>query len=389
MGRRPRGVRAIGRARLLDRAGRYSDAVAELREWTAAHADDGEAWDLLGRIHARAGRPRAAVDAFGHAATLGVQGAASRLDAARAQAAPAAEPSAGSQHDSDGNSTVRLGAMADVMTADGVRLGGGVQRLTISDDVDEVRGTDFFARLASRPAPGVRFNAEGGAVAFGAPLLGGTSWTAPHGELRLRLRAPAAGPSLELRAQHGALGYAPMLVGNRVTRTEVRATAELPAGPLRIRGTGRTGRVAATGEEGNARNGYEAALVAPLGDRVQLSGQYRVLGFQRASLAGYFAPRRAETMEGGLYFEAGEDGPLSLAADLGAGAQRVAEQGANVGRWTRALRAWGYASLALGPGRALYLELEAYDAPFAPEGVTTAGNWRFTALSAGVRWALR
>lgn len=380
----------IGRARLLDRAGRAGDAAAVLRAWTAQHADDGGAWDALGRTLARSGRPRAAADAYGHAASLGVPGAATRLEAARAQSAFVAEPLAGSQRDSDGNATNRLGVLAGAMVADGTRLGGGVQRVTIRDDLDKVSGTDVFASLSARPSPAVRVEAQAGATLFGAPVLAGAApWRAPRADVRLRLRAPLEGPSLELRAQHGALGYSPTLVANRVTRTEARATAEVPLGALRLRGAGRAGRVEATGEGANARTGYDAALVAPLGGRVQLSGQYRVLGFQRASLAGYFAPRRAETVEGGLYLEAGDDGVLALAADVGGGAQRVAEQGANPGRWTRALRAWAYASLALGPGRALYAELEAYDAPFAPEGVTTAGSWRFTALTAGVRWALR
>jgi len=128
--------------------------------------------------------------------------------------------------------------------------------------------------------------------------------------------------------------------------------------------------------------------------------QYRLVGYQRASAAGYFAPRRAETVEGGVYIEFGEDGPLSIAADVGAGRQRVAEYRAvgvpggpprstAPGPWSRVLRAWGQASLSLAPSRSWYVEVEAYDAPFALEGVATTGNWRFLSVSSGLRWALR
>jgi hypothetical protein len=46
-------------------------------------------------------------------------------------------------------------------------------------------------------------------------------------------------------------------------------------------------------------------------------------------------------------------------------------------------------SFALAPGRALWLETEAYDAAFAPEGTATSSSWRFVSASLGLRWALR
>jgi predicted Zn-dependent protease len=58
---------ALGRARLLERAGRPDDAAAELAAWTTRHPDDGEAWDLLGRSWMRSGRPREAASAFENA----------------------------------------------------------------------------------------------------------------------------------------------------------------------------------------------------------------------------------------------------------------------------------------------------------------------------------
>lgn len=381
---------AVGRARLLERAGRSGQAMAELTRWTERHANDGEAWDLLGRAALRSGRPGAAERAFARAESAGqVRGAADRRAYARALAAPAVEPIVGYQRDSDGNRATRLGGVADVMVRDGARLGIGAERLTIGDGVTSTDGVSAFGKLSSRVSPGARLDVQGGAVRLASLVAGAGAWTTPQFDARLRLRAPLGGPSLELRAQRLALGTAPILVENRVTRTEGRATVEIPAGLFRLRGTGRLGAMEAMGESGNARYGADGALVLPLGEQVQLSGQYRVMGFQRASLAGYFAPRRAETVESGLYVETSGEGALSFAADVGVGAQRVAAQGANVGKWTRSLRGWGYASLAMGAARALYAEVEAYDAPFAPEGVATSGTWRFVSLALGVRWGLR
>ena len=388
---------ALGRARLQLRAERPDRAIVELSTWTARHEDDGEAWDLLGRASLRAGRPRAAALAFafavggtgGAGGAGGVHGAAEREALARSLAALAVERVAGYQRDSDGNRVSRLGGVTDAMVADGVRVGVGAERLTIGDGVTESSGLAAFSRISARPAPGVRVEVQGGVVRLANPAGGTGDWTTPQADARLRVRAPRGGASLELRAQRLALGTAPVLVANRVARTEGRATAEIPAGFLRLRAGGRVGRVGASGEAANTRLGAEGGVVAPLGDRMQLAAQYRWMGFERASLAGYFAPRRAETAETGVYFETGGDGPFSLAADLGGGAQRVAEQGSGVGRWSRALRAWGYGSVSLGAARALYAEVEAYDAPFAPEGVATSGTWRFVSVGVGVRWALQ
>ena len=143
---------AIGRARLYQRADRPSDAAAELTRWTARHADDAEGWDLLGRASLRSGRPQRAERAFARAEALGgVKGAGNRRRYARALAAPAVEPLGGYQRDSDGNRTTRIGGLADVMVADGVRLGAGGEHLVIGDGVTSSSGDAVYGRLSSRP----------------------------------------------------------------------------------------------------------------------------------------------------------------------------------------------------------------------------------------------
>lgn len=376
----------VGRARWEERADRPDVAMHDLEAWTSGHATDGEAWDLLGRAALRAGRPRTASDAFTRANAAGIAGAAARASHAAALATPAVEPIAGYQRDSDGNRSMRAGGIADVMVTDGMRLGVSGAALSIGDGMISAKGAEGAVRLSARPTALVRVDLQGGALQLASLVPGGPAWRTPQADVRLRVRAPLGGPSLDLRAQRMALGAAPVLVEHHVVRTEARATLEVPAGPVRVRTSGRAGQLHALGEAPNGRLGAEGAIVLPLGSAVQLSGQYRWLGYQRASAAGYFAPRRAETAEGGLYVEHDGEGPVSVAADLGGGVQRVARQGETPGGWTRSLRAWGYAGIALAPARALYAELEAYDAPFAPNGAATSGSWRFVSLSLGMRW---
>src|SRR5688572_16774212 len=384
----------IGRARLLDRAGRSLQAADELGAWLTRHPDDGEAWDLLGRARMRGGRPRVATDAFARAAKLGVRGAEGRLRSANAAAAPVVTPEWASLGDSDGNRTTRFGGTIDVAPVDGLRLGAGLRQEAIESDIEHVRGTSMLVRVAAVASPGVTFNAEAGAVRYGGsraehgPPNESDSWATLQAGARLRARMQARGPAMDLRIERTALGFNPDLVSNQVTRTEVRAVIDVPVGVLRARGAGRFGRMAAAGESPNGRVSLEGALLMPLGG-VLPSVLYRVSGFDRPSTAGYFAPRRVETMETGAYLEAGEDGPLSLAADLGGGLQRITEHGAPAGSWTRVWRAWAQGAVALGPSRSWSIEVEAYDSPFALEGASAAGSWRFLSVSTGLRWSLR
>lgn len=412
---------AIGRARIESRAGRSRAARQTLANWTAANSEDGEAWDLLGREQLRAGRPRTAAHSFTNAQRAGfTRGVENRLRVAHSQSGAAFEPIVGYQRDSDGNSTLRTGLSADVMVVDGTRLGGGLRRGSVRDAVASLQVTDLSLRLASRPTARLRIAAEGGIARFDdissdsvipatgppappggppsappgqrppvAPLAAASSWTEPRADVRLRWRGMPNAPALELGAQHLPLGTAPRLVANHVTRTEARAMLELPAGPLRLRSSGRAGVVSASSEAANRRLDGAAALALPLGTSAELSARYHAVTYARESFAGYFAPRVAETMEGTTYLDLGADGPLSFSADLGAGVQRTALQGEDVGRWKAAFRAWTYLSLVLGPARALWLEVEAYDAPFAPLGVAAAPSWRYVALTTGLRWAIR
>src|SRR5260370_5031255 len=113
----------VGRARVLARAGRTDAAVLAYRRWLAGHAADVEAWRELGREETRAGRPELAAQALERAQTIAPDATtAGRLELARAAAAAALIPLFGGSHDSDANTTLRLGG-TDALAADGpVRL---------------------------------------------------------------------------------------------------------------------------------------------------------------------------------------------------------------------------------------------------------------------------
>jgi tetratricopeptide (TPR) repeat protein len=400
---------ALGRARILQHAGHSARALQVLEEWTSAYSNDAEAWDLLARQQRRVGRPRGAIRSFTRADSLrSVPGVASRLQAAQAAAAPAVEPFGGYQRDSDRNTAQIAGFRGDVMVADGVRLGLVARRGEVGDDTASAMSTGVHAVLDARLAPETRFNLEGGARRF--EDAAGVSWTHPEIDARLRVRGAARGPALELRGQHLTLGVGSALVSNQVTRSELRAGLDLPLGALRLRPGGRVGvvnasiPVAPTGlpqppngpravvprtAETNTRFGFDAALALPLTPAFEWSAQYHTLAYERASLAGYFAPRFAETLESGIYTEVGTDGPISLAADIGGGVQRIAPHGEAAGGWSAAFRVWSYAAIPFRPGRSLWAEVEAYDAAFAPVSVATSSSWRYIAFTVGLRWSMR
>ncbi len=379
---------AVGRFRVHSRAGRREAAIAVLGDWLSRHPDDAEGWDLLGREQVRAGRPGSAERSFNNAVALGRGGdVAERLVNVRSARAFAVEPIGAYERDSDGNRTARVGVAVDGPVADGVRVGVAGARGEIGDGVLAMPVTSGEVRLAARPHSTLRLDFAGGAARHD-PGASGAPWTAATGEARLRWRAPAGGPALEVRGQRMPLGTTPLLVVTEAVRTEARGSLDLPAGPLRLRGGGRAGTIRTTGQS-NTRTGVSGAVVYPVGWQGELTVQYHRLAYADPTEAGYFAPRLAETIEAGGYVELGEGGGVVAAIDLGAGAQRTAEHGALAGPWKPSLRAWGYLAVPLAPGRDLRVEFEGYNAPFAPEGVTTSSTWRFVSLSAGLRWAFR
>ncbi len=376
-----------GQSRAIYRLGVLASNDEEALEWfkryVALEAADAWGWVAVGDKSLRLGLAVEARESFQRAAALAPQAAdvQQRLVKGRLSAAPTIEPQGGYSRDSDGDHTTKAGASGSIALHGGWRFGARVTRSAIGDGVGTATLDEAALSLAGRPRPAWRFDFSGGPARLVQSDAG--SWVTVLGDARMRLRARSA--ALELRLNRIALGTTPRLVANHAVRSEAKLGFELPAGPLRLRADERVALINVTGEDANRRVQTSAAVVLPVGWRGEFSVQYHQTGFRRPSTSGYFAPRRVETIEGGTYWDLGGDGAISVSADLGAGAQRMALQGSAVGPWKVALRGWAALSIDLTRALQWRTELEAYSAPFAPVGTSTAPDWRYGSLNMGLQ----
>ena len=213
--------------------------------------------------------------------------------------------------------------------------------------------------------------------------------TLPSARLRYTWRDVDGRGRLDLRATRALLDASSVLVRNSVVRSEIGGEGELRiAGPLVVRALARGASV---------RSSFDANSRATLGGRLvltsallgELSAGAQQLSYAHFSAAGYFAPRWARTAEAGLYREMESGSGATLALDIGAGAQRVAEWGAAAGRWSPAFRGWAALGIPIAPGRELRVEVESYDAKIGSETATAASRWRYASGSVSLRWHLR
>jgi hypothetical protein len=363
-------------------------ALDWFRKYTELEPDDAWGWVAVGDKYLRLGKAVEARRSYERAAKLApkAEDIRERLARARLRAAPGLEPLGGYERDSDGNSTWRAGLGADMAIRGGFRLGARAWQANISDGFSSAKINTGILRLEGRPSMAVRTELSFGLSQFIIPET--ASWTTPVADFRFRWRSPEGSPAVDLRVQRLALGTTPLLVANRAMRDEARFSLELPLGALRARVGGRAAMIESLVEEANTRLQGDAALVLPMGWQGEFSVQYHQLGFSRASTAGYFAPRRVETLEGATYWEVGGNGRVSLALDLGAGIQRLAKQQEEIGPWKLALRGWSMLSVDLASSVQWRVEAEGYSAPFAPVGVVTAPNWRYFSVTASLLFRL-
>ena len=379
----------IGRARVLARAGRTDAAVAGYRHWLDANPSDAEAWGELGRQRLRQGRERDAALAFERAQTIAPDPTvARRLAVARAAAAAAITPLASGTHDSDGNTTLRLGGTGELASWGPMRLGLTASRTAIADGVTTTGRQDLILGAAWRPGAAWQVQASGGASRLDA-ASGRSATILPTGQLRARWRVPGAGPIVDLRARRDVLDATPLLAANRVLRTELGATIELPvARVFKLRGISRTVALSDSAEV-NHRTTLAGMVAVPVTPSVEVSAQFHTIRFAHPTTAGYFAPRLVQVAQAGSYLEFETARGILLVFDIGAGVQRVADQGAAIGPWGRALRLYSLIVVPLAVGRDLRLEFDGEQSAFANELATTGGaQWRYVSVAMSLRWAL-
>lgn len=376
----------LGAPRMYVALGATGQAIRLYEAWLAAHPKDADVWLELATAYDRARWWPLAVTALERAIALRPDDPrlVQRLANARRRAAPALIAGLLAVGETD-ISTWGPAVAAEVGAGDRARVGGFFRQRRLTSFGETGTSDRLGGSFAARPVPEVQIDAGFGGV-----------WLRPDGadhmvkpELSARVRRIAGlanGPGVDVRATHGPLDLTPELIGDPVTSSLVSGTVDVPVGTtLRLRGLGRIGWLNRR-EEHNVRSGIGGGGAVRIADGARVTGQWQQIRNSLPTATGYFAPERAELIDGGVEFEREFDA-VSVAIDAGAGVQRVQKGGEPMGGWARALRAWGFVAWSVAPGRQLLVEFEAYDSQVATI-VQTAENWRHASVTVSFRTAL-
>jgi tetratricopeptide (TPR) repeat protein len=360
-----------------------ADALAWFKRYAALERTDAWGWMAVGDRSLKLGLNVEAREAYRRAVALAPSDADARqrLERALLRAAATVEPLVSLARDSDGGYTHQYGLGGDVSMRAGWRLGARFRQSNMGDRQSEASLDDGVVRAELRNPNGWRLNFSGGLAQLSSRRAG--RWATLLGEARARRRGPNG--AIDVQVRRFALGTAPVLVNSHAVQDDARIGLEVPVAILRLRAGERVGSISAEGEAANRRLQTDAVAALPFGWRGEVSVQLHRVAYEHASKAGYFAPRRVETIESGTYWDLWGDGAVALSVDLGAGAQRLALQGAAPGPWKAALRCWSALSVDISRTLQWRVELEAYSAPFAPIAASTAPDWRYASLNTGLQ----
>jgi len=379
-----------GLGRILRDAGRTDELVKNYEEWTSRQPKNSEAWSELGRARQRAKRYAEAADAYATSLALKDSDRTEELlDKALVQTAFSLRPFFGRSDDSDQNRITLRGLEGEWQLTQRSRLGLHAERNEVSDPFSS--GTADALALIAKWQPRSTLNLDGfaGNARLSPDQQGQKGTNRPWQGLRVRWTSPADGPAAELRVRKAPLIATPGLVAQPVELAEIKAGLDLPlSGPFRARARSQRGRLEAATDV-NYRTGYQFGPVYRWRPAQEIGVFYSELGYAYPSAAGYFAPRRAQTVELGTYIEYEGLSPLTFALDAGAGQQRVEKQGEDIRDWIATYRLWALVSWALKPGMNLELELEHYDSPVAGNAAAPTANWSYNAATLSLRFGVR
>ena len=372
-------------------------ALSWFKQYAELEPDDAWGWLAVGEKSLKVGKLREALAAFERAAKLApdAEDIQEGLVEGRLRAASTLGPIGGYSLDSEDFRVVRYGAEGGIPLRAGFRLGGRVVRSDLKGKLLKATIDEFLVRLEGKPCLALQLDLTAGLTSSAAQGMGFAgrfkvnSFVTPEADLRVRWRNPDRGPAFDVRLQRMPYASTPALVVSRAVQNDARIGLELPVGPLRVRGMGRASLIETERETSNKRFQADAAVVLPFGWRGEASLQFHTLGFERASSAGYFAPRSVQTLEAGTYWELGGEGRVSAELDVGIGIQRLAKQREAVGPWKPAFRGWGYLAVDIVPTIQARLEAEAYSAPFAPVQAVAAENWKYLSVGVGLLFRMR
>ncbi len=411
----------VGRARVLARVRHTDAAIAAYERWLGGYDRDAEAWRELAVQQRVAGAHGAALASLERARALDTRTEARReidRDIGRNRTAMRAtlEPLAGGSRDSDGLMTTRAGVVVASPLMGTMRASAGASIRRAGDGTRARTSQELTAGAQFRPRAQLRFELAGGISRadrsaidtastdpVGGPGRGprapigrtgapGTSayQAYPAGRARMIWRRPGDAVAVDARAGRQLLDASPFLVAQGVLRDEVSAAVDLRVlGPMRVRGFVRTAAIHNNADERNRRDIIGGALAfVPAAYEVTIRAQR--LRYDAPTNLAYFAPRYVNGAELTTYLERESGSGTTLALDLGAGAQQVADWQLADASWSPTLRGWAQVVVPLAASLAAGAELEAYDSRIGMEGTSLElpdSRWRYGSASVWMRVA--
>jgi len=380
----------VGLGRILRNAGRTDELVTTCEEWVSRQPQNAAAWVELGRARQQARRYPEAAEAYARSLVIKKDERTQELlENMLAESAFALRPFVGRSDDSDDNTIRRYGLEGDWQLTDRSRLGLHAARAEVRDPFSSGTADEFAVIARWQPRSLLKLDGLAGIARLAADQPGQTTTSHPLRRLRLLWRSPEEGPAAELRLTQNPLIATPGLVAQPVDLTEAKGSFELPlAGSLLARVRGQSGQLDSTTDV-NRRSGYQLGPVYRWRPAAELGLSYGELGYDHPTDAGYFAPRRIQTVELGTYIEYERLWPLTFALDAGAGRQCVTRQGEDTCGWIGTFRLWALVSWALKPGVHLDLELDHEDSPVAGDAATPTSQWKSDSAILSLRFGVR
>ena len=380
----------LGLGRILRDTGRTDELIAVDEEWVSHQPKNAAAWLDLGRARQKARRYPEAAAAYAQSLAITQDDRTQALlDNVLAESALSLRTYAGRSVDSDDNKITRSGLEGDWQFTPRTRLGLHAEHADVTDPYTSATADEYALMARWQPRALLKLDGMAGIARLNAERPGQPSTTHPLRRLHLHWSSPAQGPALDLRLKQNPLSSTPGLVARPVNLTEVKGDIELPlAESWRARVRGQSGRLAAAADV-NHRSNYQLGPVYRWRPAAEIGLSYSELAYDHATTAGYFAPRRVQTVELGTYFEYDRLWPVTFILDAGLGQQRVAKQGEAIGDWIGVFRVWALASWALKPGVRLELELEHEDSPVAGDAATPTSDWSSNSVLLSLRFGVR
>jgi tetratricopeptide (TPR) repeat protein len=380
----------VGLGRILHDAGRRDELIENYEAWTAKQPGNAQAWFELGEVRRKARRYQEAAEAYAESLALKEnKRSLQRLEGVLAETALALQPYYGTSTDSDDNDRTGFGLKADWPLTRRSRWGVHYENIEVENPSASAAADELALSVNWWPRHTFRLDALAGVSRLDGEVPDQNS--TDHSLLRLnaRWRSPSDGFQAALKVTRYPLTSTPGLVAEPVEFEEYKATFEFPiSGPYRFRVQGKEAELESNIDL-NERSGYQLGLVYRWRPAVEFNTTFSQLRFDAPTLAGYFAPRRVETIEIGTYFEYWGLWPFSLAVDAGLGLQRVARHGEPFSDASGTFRLWTILSWALKPGVNLNLEIEHEDSEISATALSPTANWEYTSVVLSLRFGVR